>query len=123
MPALCRVLVVEGSDRVSRFVRPMFGGRLIEIASPVDYPNALEAISRLRPELVLLDLDGNPPQALAAVVSLMAQCPTPVLLMTGCRKDAIPVLAAGALDVVEKPARATPEFFKLLSAQMLLLAT
>lgn len=120
----CRVQIVERGGGVWRLMRPLFAGRIVEVGSPVDYGNGVEAIARLRPQLVLLDLDGSPRDAVAMVEALMAQCPTPVLLLTGpqTKQDAIRALAGGALDVVERPVRATPDFFKALTAQVLLLS-
>lgn len=124
MAASCRVQIVERGGTVSRLMRPLFAGRIVEAGSAVDYPRAVETIVRLRPQLVLLDLDGNPREAIAMVELLMNQCPTPVLLLTGpqSKHDAIRAMANGALDVAELPARPTPDFFKTLTAQVLLLS-
>jgi two-component system chemotaxis response regulator CheB len=120
----CRVLIVERGGTVSRLMRPLFTGRIAEAGSAVDYGGLVEAANRSRPQLVLLDLQGNAREALAALEALMGQCPTPVLLVTGpgTKLDAARALAAGALEVVELPEHATPEFFKALTAQVLLLS-
>lgn len=124
MASTCRVLIVEGSGRASQLILPVFGDRLVQVGEPVGYGAVVDAIAQHRPQLVILELDGAPLEAVAAVEVLMAHCPTPVLLLTGSssKQIAIRALGAGALDVVEKPTRATPEFFKTLSAQMLLLS-
>lgn len=126
MPGLCRVLIVEQAGRVSRLVRPMFGGRLVEAGAPVGFAAAVAAVKQLQPQLVMLELEGSPGEALAAVEAVMAQCPTPVLLVTGTgpgsKPDAIRALAGGALDVVERPVDPGPDFFKALAAQVLLLS-
>lgn len=120
----CRVQLVEQGGRLSRWIRPLFGGRIAEVAAPADYLFAVEAIGRLRPQLVMLDLESNPLEALAALEALMAQCPTPVLLVVGehSRAHAKRAMAAGALDGIELPERPTADFFMALSAQVLLLS-
>ncbi len=126
MPVACRVQIVERGQSVWTLLRPLFfSGAIVEVGGPVDYLHAVEATTRLRPQLVLMDLEGSPPEALEAVEALMAQCPTAILLLTGpqSRPDAIRALASGALDVVDRPVRVSPEFFKSLSAQVLLLST
>lgn len=124
MPGAPRVLIVESGGHASRLLRPLFGPKIAEAARPVEYALAVEAVTALRPNLVLLDLEGSPELALATVEALMGQCPVPVLLFAGPadRQAAIGAMAAGALEVVERPARATPEFFQRLAAQVLLLS-
>ncbi len=125
MAAAVRVQIVERGGTLTRLLQPLFAGRVIQVGSPVDYPHAQEVITRGRPQLVLLDLDGNPSEALAAVEALMATCPTPVLLLAGpdSKQDANRTLAAGALEVLELPEKLTPDFFKTLTAQVLLLSS
>jgi len=125
MPGPCRVQLVErGGSGLARLFRPIFGSKVVEAGPPVGCANAVEAVARLKPQVVVLDLEGNPAEALAALETLMHQCPTPVLLVTGPRSkpDAIRALAAGALDMVERPATASPDFLKALTAQLVLLA-
>lgn len=124
MPQLCRVLIVERNASLSRHTRPLFTGKVAEAGAPVDYSNVVEAVGRLKPQLVLVDLEGYAVEAVAAVEALMAACPTPVLLLSGfgSKPETMRALAAGALDVMEKPEILTPEFFKGLGAQVQLLS-
>ncbi len=124
MPQTCRVLIVERNASVSKHARALFTGKVAEAGTPVDYSQIVEAVTRLRPQLVLVDLEGHALEAVAAVEALMAACPTPVLLLSGfgSKPETMRALAAGALDVMEKPASLTPEFFKGLGAQVQLLA-
>lgn len=118
------MLIVERNASLSRVARPLFSGRVIEAGPPVDYAATVEAVTRLRPQLVLVDLEGYALEAVAAVEALMAACPTPVLLLSGvgARAETMRALAAGALDVMEKPAKLTADFFKGLNGQVQLLA-
>jgi two-component system chemotaxis response regulator CheB len=124
MSLICRVLIVERGASVSRFARPLFAGRVVEVGPPVDYSGIVEAVTRYKPQLVLVDLEAHALEAVAAVETLMAKCPTPILLLSGSgsKQETIRALAAGALDAMEKPAKFTPEFFKTLTSQVQLLA-
>ncbi len=124
MSGTCRVQIVERGSGLSKLLQPLFSERIVEAGRSVDYSAAVETVSRLCPSLVLLDLNGSPREALVCLEALMGQCPTPVLLLTGpnTRQDAIRGLAAGALEIVERPTVWTLDFFSRLSAQVLLLS-
>lgn len=124
MATPCRVLIVEQSANISRHAGPLFSGKVVQAGPPVDYASALDAVLRLTPQLVLLDLEGHAAEAILAVELLMARCPTPVLVLAaaGSKPDSIRALAAGALDVMEKPSKPTADFWRGLNAQVTLLA-
>lgn len=121
----CRVLIVERQGSLSRCAQPLFSGPVERAGPPVDYAGIVEAAVNQKPQLVLVDMEGFALEAVAAVEALMAQRPTPVLLLSGfgSKTQTMKALAAGALDVMEKPATLTAEFFKGLNAQVQLLAT
>ncbi|HEX7900786.1 MAG TPA: chemotaxis-specific protein-glutamate methyltransferase CheB [Planctomycetota bacterium] len=120
-----RVLVVDDS--------PTVRGRLVEVlgADPdlevvgegADGKQAIELCRSLRPDVVTLDMMMPSMTGLAATEYIMAYCPTPILIISSStnRRDLFKMydaLAAGAVDVLEKPAGdATDEAWerKLLS--------
>jgi two-component system chemotaxis response regulator CheB len=105
-----RVLIVDDSVVVRRVLKRMLesdpGIRVIGMAA--DGGQAVELTAQLRPDLVTMDLMMPGMDGLEATARIMAYHPTPVLFFSSyfdrdgvhSRFDA---LAAGALDVVEKP--------------------
>jgi two-component system chemotaxis response regulator CheB len=105
-----RVLIADDSVVVRRVVKQMLesgeGIRVIGMAS--SGAEAVEMTAQLRPDLITMDLMMPGMDGLEATARIMAQHPTPVLFFSSffdhdgmhSRFDA---LAAGALDVLEKP--------------------
>jgi len=105
-----RVLVVEDSVTVRK--------RLIEVlASDPDLDvvgegengkEAIELCQRLRPDVMTLDMMLPVMTGLAATEYIMAHCPTPILIVSASTNRGelfrtYDALAAGAVDVLEKP--------------------
>jgi two-component system chemotaxis response regulator CheB len=105
-----RVLIADDSVVVRRVVKQMLesgeGIRVIGMAA--SGAEAVEMTAQLRPDLITMDLMMPGMDGLEATARIMAQHPTPVLFFSSffdhdgmhSRFDA---LAAGALDVLEKP--------------------
>src|SRR5258708_1935948 len=78
------------------------------VAEAADGREAIEACQRLRPDAVTLDMMMPVMTGLAATEYIMAYCPTPILVVSssfnrGELFKTYDALAAGALDVLEKP--------------------
>jgi two-component system, chemotaxis family, protein-glutamate methylesterase/glutaminase len=109
-PADVRVLIVDDSVVVRRVLKRMLesdpGIRVIGMAA--DGAQAVELTAQLRPDLVTMDLMMPGMDGLEATARIMAYHPTPVLFFSsyfdhGGLHSRFDALAAGALDVVEKP--------------------
>lgn len=105
-----RVLVVEDSTTMRK--------RLVEIldetpgfevvGEAVDGREAIDLCERLRPDVVTLDMQLPDVTGLDATEHIMAYCPTPILIVSSSVNrgevfKTYDALAAGAVDVLEKP--------------------
>ena len=116
-----RVVVVEDSlVQRAHLVAVLQADRDISvIGEATTAREAIEVVARLRPDVVTLDLhipDGGGQYALEQI---MANTPTPVLVLSSTVHDArsvpaVEALVGGALLAVPKPSTWTPEFEKEL---------
>ncbi|MEJ2200673.1 MAG: response regulator, partial [Desulfuromonadaceae bacterium] len=108
---MIRVLIADDS----KLVRSLLCDLLtqdpeISIAAEVD--NGRKAVletSRLRPDLVIMDIQMPEMDGLTAVAEIMSRCPTPILVLSANlnpqeNSTAFQAINRGALDVMEKPA-------------------
>ena len=109
MPRI-RVLVAEDSLTVRRrLVEVVEGDPELELVGEVeDGRSAIELCQRLRPDVVSLDMMMPVMAGLAAAEYIMAYCPTPILIVSASTNRGelfrtYEALAAGAVDVLEKP--------------------
>ncbi len=106
-PAPIRVLLVDDSDAVraelGRILDASCGAEVVGAAA--DGEQALREAQRLRPDLVLLDLQMPRMDGFTFLRLLMARQPTPVVVISGqaARTDVFKALELGALDFVPKP--------------------
>ncbi|HEX3861009.1 MAG TPA: chemotaxis-specific protein-glutamate methyltransferase CheB [Stellaceae bacterium] len=105
-----RVLVVEDSLTVRRRLCDVLAGDTeIELVGEAeDGRTAIELCRRLRPDVVTMDMILPVMSGLAATEYIMAHFPTPILIVSssfnrGEMFKTYDALAAGALDVLEKP--------------------
>ena len=105
-----RVLVVEDSLTVrKRLLQVLATDPVIEVAGEAgDGKTAIELCSELHPDVVTLDMQLPVLSGLAVAEYIMAYCPTPILIVSsstnrGDLYKTYDALAAGALDVLEKP--------------------
>jgi two-component system chemotaxis response regulator CheB len=108
--AKIRVLVVEDSLTVrKRMLEVLAADPDIEIVGEADDGKcAIELCQHLRPDVVTLDMMLPVMSGLAATEFIMAYCPTPILIVSASTNrgelfKTYEALAAGALDVLDKP--------------------
>ena len=105
-----RVLVVEDSLTVrKRLVEVLAADPECEVvAEAEDGKTAIELCRSLKPDVLTLDMMLPVMSGLAATEYIMAHCPTPILIVSASTNrgelfKTYDALAAGALDVLDKP--------------------
>jgi two-component system, chemotaxis family, protein-glutamate methylesterase/glutaminase len=103
-----RVLVVDDSPFVRQALTRMLraAGDVEVVGAAVDGQDGLEKVRALRPDVVTLDVKMPRLGGLEALSRIMAECPTPVLLLSSLTSDGGEVtlrgLELGAMDFVDK---------------------
>jgi two-component system chemotaxis response regulator CheB len=110
MPRRIRVLVVEDSLTVRKRLVEVLGTdpECEVIAEAADGQAAITLCERLRPDVITLDMVLPRVDGVAATEHIMAYCPTPIVIVSasynrGEVMSTLDALAAGAVDVLEKP--------------------
>ena len=108
--AKTRVLVIEDSLTVrKRMLEVLAADPDIEIVGQADDgKRGIELCQHLRPDVVTLDMMLPVMSGLAVTEFIMAYCPTPILIVSASTNrgelfKTYEALAAGALDVLDKP--------------------
>src|SRR5579883_2207628 len=111
-----RVLVVEDSLTVRKhLVETLAADAEIEVVGEAeDGKRAIELCQDRRPDVITMDMMLPVMTGLAATEYIMAHCPTPILIVSasvnrGELFRTYEALAAGAVDVLEKPTGAEAE--------------
>jgi len=114
--AKTRVLVVEDSLTVrKRMLDVLTADPDIEVVGEAgDGKRGIELCQSLRPDVVTLDMILPVMSGLAATEFIMAYCPTPILIVSASPNrgelfKTYEALAAGALDVLDKPLGDEPD--------------
>ena len=106
---MTRVLVVDDSSFMRTSLTHLLESdeAIHVIGTAADGAEALRKVKELRPDVVLLDLEMSGMNGLLALAHIMAEHPTPVLVLTGLSKTdttvALRCLEKGALDCIPKP--------------------
>jgi two-component system chemotaxis response regulator CheB len=108
--AKTRVLVVEDSLTVRKHIVEVLSADpdLEVVGEAEDGKRGIELCQELRPDVVTLDMMLPVMSGLAATEYIMAYCPTPILVVSASTNrgelfKTYEAMAAGALDVLEKP--------------------
>jgi two-component system chemotaxis response regulator CheB len=109
------VVVVDDSSVQRRFVRTVIEADpgLLLVGEARNGREAVALVERLCPQVVLMDLHLPVMNGIEAIERIMAVRPTPILVYSAFvdgddRDNASAALAAGAVDVMEKPGAAGP---------------
>jgi two-component system chemotaxis response regulator CheB len=80
----------------------------------------------LKPDVITMDLNMPDADGFSGIARIMAETPTPILVLTANREEAVGfrALSLGALDIIEKPAAETDldDYGQVLRSRLRLLA-
>lgn len=123
-----RVLVADDSPLVRELLAGVLaekpGFRLVGTASNGD--EAAEMTAKLRPDVITMDLQMPGSDGFAGIARIMADTPTPILVLSVNREEvrSFRALSLGALDLMEKPDPSSyGAFAEDLTRRLRLLAT
>lgn len=127
--AAIRVLLVEESaplrDRLVKLLAA--DGRLQVVATAADGHEAADLTARLRPDVIAMSLELPRLDGIGATRRIMAETPTPIVIIDatsdGARSNrAAEALQAGAMTVVDQPLTSSGDTLSGQAAQQLLTA-
>ena len=109
-----RVLIVDDSP-FSRLViarKLSTAGDIEVIGMAGDGQRAVSAVAELQPDVVTMDVEMPVMDGLAAVRKIMAECPTPIIMLSSLTSEGadttVKALEAGAVDCYAKPSATNP---------------
>lgn len=111
-----RVLVVEDSLTIRKHMVEVLASdpRLEVVGEAADGKRAIELCQSLRPNVITMDMMLPVMTGVAATEYIMAYCPTPILIVSSSTNRGelfrtYDALAAGAIDVLDKPRGTEPD--------------
>jgi two-component system chemotaxis response regulator CheB len=113
--ATIRVLVVEDSLTIRKYLCEVLASAadIVVVGEAENGKRAIELCSELRPDIVTMDMMMPVMSGLSATEFIMAYCPTPILIVSSSTNrgelfKTYDALAAGAVDVLDKPSGEEP---------------
>src|SRR6266496_4713776 len=102
-----RVLVADDSELFRELLaRVIVAEPGFEVAALAADGNAAATYARdLKPDVITMDLNMPDADGFSGIARIMAETPTPILVLTANREEAVGfrALSLGALDILEKP--------------------
>jgi two-component system, chemotaxis family, protein-glutamate methylesterase/glutaminase len=105
-----RVLIVDDSKTAREAIKAMLKGEPdIEIVGEAtDGALGVEMATQLKPDVITMDINMPRMNGHDATVQIMAQCPTPIVVVSTVSQEelvhqGLDILLAGALEIVQKP--------------------
>lgn len=122
---MTRVLIVDDSCLVRTILRDLLqpDPEIEVIAEAGDGRSAVDMTRELRPDLVIMDVMMPVMDGLDAISEIMAECPTPVLVLSANtdpqdNRNAFTAIRMGALDVMPKPGGRGSDAFEEIASQL-----
>lgn len=116
MNSTIRVLVVEDSLTIRKHLCEVLAAEpgIVVVGEAEDGKRAIELCQELRPDVITMDMMMPIMSGLSATEYIMAHCPTPILIVSSSTNrgelfKTYDALAAGAVDVLDKPLGDEPD--------------
>ncbi len=123
---MINVLIADDSELMRTVLRDLLArdDEIQIVAEARDGQTAVDLVKRLQPDLVIMDVLMPIMNGLDATCEIMADCPTPILILSantdsGDNLCAFSAIRLGALDVMEKPAGLVTEAFSEIAEQLI----
>ncbi len=107
---MIRVLIVDDSNTIRTILKELLNAdpEIEVVGEAADGRIAIDMTRRLKPDLITMDVAMPVMDGLAATRRIMGENPTPIIVVTANSNFqemnvAFEAIAAGALDVVDKP--------------------
>lgn len=102
---LARILVIDDNKELLRGMKAYLGGQGYRVESSADPRQALRLVSRLRPDLVILDIMMPQMDGLEVLKALRQKSQVPTMFLTAKKGDVSQIMGfkLGADDYVSKP--------------------
>ncbi len=107
--AIIKVLIADDSSFMRKSLTYLLESdtSIKVVGNAEDGIEAIVKVRELRPDVVILDIEMPRMDGLTALMRIMNECPTPVLVLSGLNKNdqtiAIKALEYGAIDFIAKP--------------------
>jgi two-component system KDP operon response regulator KdpE len=100
-----RVLVVDDEPAILRVVHTNLSGHGFRVDTAATGHEALEATTRVRPDVILLDLGLPDMDGLEVIRAIRSRTPTPIVVLSarGAEHEKVVALDLGADDYLTKP--------------------
>lgn len=123
---MIKILIADDSELTRVVLRDLLSQDPgVEIVCEVsDGRSAVEQTTRLKPDLVIMDVMMPIMDGLEAVAEIMAATPTPILMLSSNTdpqdsRSAFAAIKLGALDVMEKPSGVVTESFSQIASKLI----
>lgn len=114
-----RILIVDDSAFMRKFISDIVAEekQFTVVGTAVNGREALEAVKRLRPDAVTMDLEMPEMSGLEALTAMMKETPTPVVMLSSSTYEGahatIQALEHGAFDFVAKPSGISSDAYNM----------
>jgi len=123
-----RVLVADDSEIFRELLSKVIASEPgFEVVAAAGDGNTAAAMAReLKPDVITMDLNMPDADGFSGIARIMAETPTPILVLTADRQEVVGfrALSLGALDILEKPAASADlgDYGQVLRSRLRLLA-
>jgi two-component system chemotaxis response regulator CheB len=123
-----RVLVADDSEIFRELLSKVIASEAgFEVVAAAGDGNSAAVMARdLKPDVITMDLNMPDADGFSGIARIMAETPTPILVLTADRQELVGfrALSLGALDILEKPAASMDlaDYGQLLRSRLRLLA-